>query len=88
MEKIKKLVTIVVDVEIEMPFEYEDAILGLYQETMDTNGEVNDIYEHIAYNFVINGEDSFIEGIGVINGESPVRASLDEPCNFDIADIS
>ena len=85
----KKRVTVSIDVDIEMPIDRAKACLESYQAIIERDGSVNSMFEHIAFNVAINGQEEFIEGIGVVSWikkrESPVVVNLDrDSVEFEI----
>lgn len=89
----KKIVTVSMDVEIEIDDGTAKKCLESYVDVMDEDGDMIGMLEHIAYNVIINGQLRFIEGVGKIRGKhirsDDAVAAVDIDYNsvcFDIED--
>ena len=64
--------------DIEIPEEYQSKCMESYQGIIDSNGGEEDMYAHIAYTYLILG-DNFVEGVGSIS-EIGIKITERTPC--------
>ena len=78
----KRTINVTIPVEIEIKDNEIDKVLVEYCECIHDSGGISDVFEHIAYNIVVNEERYSIEGIGLIKEKTFKKSN--EPVIFEI----
>lgn len=83
----KRHVTVVQswEITIDIPDKNIDEVTKCYQDIMDSHVcDVDEIFDHIAYNYCINDCKEFVEGVGNLKEAEISVKSIDHYTDVDV----